>query len=240
MWSNTVSLQAASQGDLRHSISLLLLGAHLRAFQLGLHHVVCIPNSQNMNHPSTGKDALKLYTIHQNYWDQNTFDMPQIIFRITRYVQTRYCNGMMFNKTKCWVLHFGHNNLRHWYGLGAEWLESCVEKKDLGVGQHSAEQESAVCPGGQESQWHPILHQKWSRAGRWLSPFPQHWWGLTSSTEFSLGSSLQERHQGLESVQRKTTKLVRGLEHKSYEEWLRKLGLFSLGKRKISGDLITL
>ncbi|RMC06866.1 hypothetical protein DUI87_16316 [Hirundo rustica rustica] len=103
-------------------------------------------------------------------------------------------NRMKFNKSKCQVLHFGHNNPLQRYRLGTVWLDSAQEERDLGVLVTAAEHEPAVCPGGQEGQWHPGLDQEWcgqqERGGHW------HWSGHTlsavsSSGPLSLGRTLR-------------------------------------------------
>jgi len=77
---------------------------------------------------------------------------------LDRLDQWAEANCVRFNKAKCQVLHLGHNNHTQCYRLAEEWLESCPAEKDLGVLVNS--HEAAVCPGGQEGQWHPGLCQE--------------------------------------------------------------------------------
>ncbi|KAF7254387.1 RNA-directed DNA polymerase from mobile element jockey [Varanus komodoensis] len=152
-------------------------------------------------------------------------------------------NRVAFNVDKCKVLHLGHRNSCHKYRLGDKWLESSTCERDLGVlvdcRLNMSQQCDAVVKRANATLG-CIARSVASRSREVLLPLyttlvrPQ----LEYCVQF-WAPHYRKVIARLESVQRRATRLVAGLQGMGYEARLRELSLFSLEEtqRGYVGDI---
>jgi len=148
-----------------------------------------------------------------------------------------YENLMRFNKAKCRVLHMGWGNPCYQNRLGDKELESRPAKKDLGVLVGEKLDVSWQCALTAQKASRILGCIKSSVASRSREGILPLCCALVRphlESSIQLWSPQHRKDMNLlEQVQRRATKMIRGMVHLSYEERLGELGLFSVEKSRL-------
>ena len=152
---------------------------------------------------------------------------------------------LRFNAAKCKVMHVGHKfptvyNVRE--GLNIQELEVVEAEKDLGVCTTSNLKSGRQCAVASAKAMSVLglIRRHFKNIG--ISNFRLLYKTyIRPHLEYCIQAwspYLVKDIECLEKVQRRATKMVSGFRNKSYNERLKLLGLTTLSKRRIRGDLI--
>ena len=149
---------------------------------------------------------------------------------------------LLFNRSKCKVMHFGKDNPRQEYTMGGAALESSTQEKDLGVLIDDSLKPRAQCSKA-ASKANTVLGQL-MRGCSWRDPenltklYKVYVRPHLEYAQSSWSPWLQVDINTLEQVQQRFTRMVSGMGSLTYEERLAKLGLTTLQDRRVRGDMI--
>jgi len=149
---------------------------------------------------------------------------------------------MRFNKSKCKVLHIGRNNGRSLNVFGVDKLEEANGEKDLGITideemKFSSHAQATVAKCNRvlgyirrsiASKSSHVILPLYAALVRPLLEYGIQFWRPGNKGELA----------ALEGVQRRATRMIKEVRGLSYEKRLEVLGLFSLERRLMRGDLI--
>jgi len=149
---------------------------------------------------------------------------------------------MEFNADKCEILHFGRTNQSRKYRLNGRTLKSAVEQRDLGIQVQNSLKVTSQVDRVVKSAFgtlafinRSIEYKSWSVMVRLYKALVRP--NLEYCVQFWSPSYRKDVNK-IERVQRRFTRMLPGLEKLSYRERLNRLGLYSLERRRMRGDLI--